>query len=333
MSGLSARLAEVALASDPTDRRSYVDGILERRSRLTQELADLGVAPLPSQGNFVLATNADPGWVVPAAAALGVGLREFPGRPNLARCVRITVPGDGSDFDRLLATLRAVVAPEALIFDLDGVIADVSGSYREAIIATAAHFGVVVDHADIGVAKVDGGANDDWDLTRRLCLAAGVEVSIDAVVEQFQRVYDGVDGADGLKTTERPLLDLATLRRLAGRMPLAVVTGRPRIEAMTFLDRFGLTEAFTTIVTREDAFLKPDPAPVRLAMQRLGVGHAWMVGDTIDDLDAARGAGAVPIGIIAPGDDPETTRRGLRGAAVILESIDQLEEVLDAQGL
>ena len=41
----------------------------------------------------------------------------------------------------------------------------------------------------------------------------------------------------------------------------------------------------------------------------------------------------VPIGVIAPGEDPGTARRGLRGAARILDSIDQLEEVLDAQGL
>ncbi|MGB8360361.1 MAG: HAD-IA family hydrolase, partial [Acidimicrobiia bacterium] len=100
----------------------------------------------------------------------------------------------------------------------------------------------------------------------------------------------------------------------------------------TFLDRFGLCGAFATVVTRDDAALKPDPAPVRLAMQRLGVRHAWMVGDTVDDIEAARGAGAVPVGVIAPGEDPETARRGLRGAARILDSIDQLEEVLDVKG-
>ena len=331
VSGLSAHLAEAALASEPADRSDYVDGILEGRRLLTEALEELGARPLPSQGNFVLATAVDPVWLVPAAASLGLGLREFPGRPNLAGCVRITVPRDPDELDRLLATLRSVLAPEGLIFDLDGVIADVSGSYREAIIATAARFGVVVDQADVGAAKVEGGANDDWELTRRLCLAAGVDVSLAAVVEEFQRLYDGADGREGLKLRERPLLDAATLRRLAGRMPLAVVTGRPRTEAMAFLNRFGLTEAFTTIVTRDDAALKPDPAPVRLALGGLGVTHAWMVGDTIDDLDAARGAGVVPIGVIAPGDDPETASRGLRGAAVILESIGQLEEVLDAQ--
>ncbi|MGB8361010.1 MAG: aminotransferase class I/II-fold pyridoxal phosphate-dependent enzyme, partial [Acidimicrobiia bacterium] len=177
VSGLSSHLAEAALAADRTARRAYIDGILEGRRRLTRALRDLGAEPLPSQGNFVLATDVDPGWLVPAAASLGVGLREFPDRPNLTRCVRITVPRDPDELDRLLTTLRAVLAPEGLIFDLDGVIADVSGSYREAIIATAAHFGVVVDQSDVGAAKVEGTANDDWELTRRLCLASGVEVS------------------------------------------------------------------------------------------------------------------------------------------------------------
>ena len=41
----------------------------------------------------------------------------------------------------------------------------------------------------------------------------------------------------------------------------------------------------------EDAPPKPDPQPVRLALARLGVERAWLVGDTPDDMRAARAAG------------------------------------------
>ncbi|MGD2042580.1 MAG: HAD-IA family hydrolase, partial [Acidimicrobiia bacterium] len=97
-------------------------------------------------------------------------------------------------------------------------------------------------------------------------------------------------------------------------------------DTVEFLERFDIAGYFSAVVTREDAPSKPDPAPVRLAMERLGVSHAWMVGDTVDDLRSARGAGAVPIGVTVPGDDPSV----LSQAARVLTDVNQLEEVLDA---
>ncbi len=68
----------------------------------------------------------------------------------------------------------------------------------------------------------------------------------------------------------------------------------------------------------EDATPKPDPAPVRLALERLGVATAWMLGDTPDDLAAARGAGrGADRGGRArrrPRTGPRDARPGRRGA-------------------
>ena len=47
-------------------------------------------------------------------------------------------PLDVATLERLGHALRSVLAPEALLIDLDGVLADVSRSYRTAIVATAA---------------------------------------------------------------------------------------------------------------------------------------------------------------------------------------------------
>jgi phosphoglycolate phosphatase-like HAD superfamily hydrolase len=60
----------------------------------------------------------------------------------------------------------------------------------------------------------------------------------------------------------------------------------------------------------------------------MGVSRAWLLGDTPDDMAAARAAGVIPIGVIAPGDDPEKARRRLRAAARILEKTIDLEEML-----
>lgn len=326
VSSLSAALAAKVLAQPSAETGARKEAIVANRGRLTDVLDELAVGPLPSQANFVLATDVDPGWLVPAAAALGVGLRRFEDRAELARSVRTTVPGDDADFVRLEKALRAALAPEALLFDMDGVLVDVAGSFRQAVVATAAGFGVEVTPADIAVAKARGNASDDWELTRGLCAAVGVAVSFDDVRDAFEQIYHGVEGTSGLKLRERLFVDVDLLRRWSETFPLGIVTARPRKDALELLERFDLVGYFAALVAREDAVSKPDPAPVRLALDRLGVRRAWMVGDTVDDLVAARGAGVVPLAVANDGDDPTP----LAGAARVMRSVNELEEVLDA---
>jgi histidinol-phosphate aminotransferase len=330
VSAVSAGIAVEAL-TDLVAMEDYVDRVRTERKELTDFLDSAGARPLPSQANFVLARFVNADWVTAVAASLGVGLRVFPDRPDLDGFVRISLPGDDSDFQRLVSSLERALDPEAIIFDLDGVIADVSGSYRAAIVETAASFGVEVTSEMIGTAKAAGNANDDWDLTRRLCFAAGADVPLQMVKDRFERLYQG-DGSDpGLKSEERPLLDRDTLADLARRLPLGIVTGRPSADAYEFLDRFDLGGFFSAVVTREEAPMKPDPGPIRLALARLGVDRAWLVGDTRDDLLAARAAGVVPIGVVAPGDDPARSQDALSDAALVLRTTAQIMEVLDGQ--
>ena len=326
VSSLSAALAANVLARPSQATEARKEAIVANRGRLTEVLEELAVGPLPSQANFVLATDVDPGWLVPAAAALGVGLRRFEDRSELARSVRITVPGDDADFARLEETLRVALAPQALLFDMDGVLVDVAGSFRQAVVATAALFGVEATPADIAAAKAKGNASDDWELTRGLCAAAGVEVSFDDVRDVFEEIYQGVESTPGLKLRERLFVDVDLLRKWSAACPLGIVTARPRKDAVELLERFDLAGYFSVLVAREDAVSKPDPAPVRLALDRLGVRRAWMVGDTVDDLAAARAAGVIPLAVANDGDDPTP----LAGAARVMRSVNELEEVLDA---
>lgn len=329
VSSVSALIATETLASGTSD--DFVARVRDEREDLRWLLAALGVDSLPSQANFVLARPRDPGWLVGAAAALGVGLRSFRGQPGLEPFVRIGLPGDPLHFDRLVRTLLTVLSPEAIIFDLDGVVA--ADAYTRTVLATAGTFGVRVGTEDVWEARGEGNANDDWELTRRLCARAGVDLPYETVREVFEEIYQGTPGAPGLKATETPTVPTGLLEKVASRFPIAIVTGRPRDDAMEFLDRFGLTDLFGAIVTREDAPMKPDPAPVRLALQRLGVTRAWMLGDTVDDLAAARAAGVLPIGVIAPNADPDRARSDLSAAAVVLDTTARIIEVLDAQNV
>lgn len=79
---------------------------------------------------------------------------------------------------------------------------------------------------------------------------------------------------------------LKDLKTKFGKM--GIVTGRPRKDANKFLTQFHLSEYFEVVVCMEDtAKPKPDPAPVSLALSKLGITKAILIGDTPDDLNAS----------------------------------------------
>lgn len=330
VSAPSLALAQKSLHAGDEDMQDFVARVRQERSFIASILAELGADPLPSEANFVLTRVRDPLWLRDALAGLGIAVRAFPGKAGLEQHVRVACPGDSAALLRLEAALRAALRPEALLLDMDGVLADVSGSYRAAIVQTAASFGVEVRAEDIAYAKALGDANNDWVLTRRLLSERGVETSLEEVTRRFEALYQGSPGRPGLRATERLLGGRALLERLSAKVALAVVTGRPRKDALNFLREQGIEDLFPVLVCMEDAPAKPDPEPVRLALSQLGVGAAWMVGDTPDDVRAARFAGVVPLGIAAPGHNHEATDALLTraGAARTLRTLDELESLL-----
>lgn len=331
VAGLSIAAVRTLLAADTVALDAHVACVREGRARLAGKLLELGVAPQPSQANFVFADfERRAELVYEGLAGLGVNVRRFTHRPEIAEGLRITVPETDADRRRLFAALEAVLAPEALLFDMDGVLADVEDSYRRCVLETAASFGAGITRADLEAAILEGDATSDWVLTRRILARRGIDVSLEEVTTRYQEFYLGTSERPGLKEQERALVSAGLLERLATRMPLAVVTGRPRDEAEWFLEREGFTGFFDAVICAEDAPLKPDPAPVRLALERLGVKTAWMIGDTPDDVRAAAGAGVVPLGILAPSSDAGRTPPALReaGAALILDDLSMIEELL-----
>ena len=330
VSGPSLVLAAARLERGKDVVDAYVARVRNERRELERLLSEAGAEPHPSQGNFVFARTPKAMWIRDALAGLGIAVRVWPGHPELDGTVRISCPGSEGAFERLYHALQAALAPSALLLDMDGVLADVSHSYRLAIIQTARQWNVEISSAEISEAKARGNANNDWILTHELLRARGVDVSFDVVKERFERLYQGTEDEPGLWRSEALLPDLGWLRKLASRFPLGLVTGRPRPDAERFLCAHGLDKLFQATVCMHDAAPKPDPAPVRLALERLGVRHAWMVGDTADDQRAARAAGVVPLAVVAPGDQRDAVSPGLQhaGAARVLgrlADLDQLE--------
>lgn len=305
---------------------AFVADIRSRREQLSALLSSLDLGPLPSQANFVCIRAS--AWLHDALAGFGIAVRHFAHAD--ADRIRITCPSTPVSWRRLAHALRTIRAPEALLFDLDGVLADVSSSYRRTIIATGEHFGVTIMPDDILALKARGNANDDWQLTADIAAARGVKVPLADVTVAFEQLYQGVAGRPGFREAETLLVPVEWLVSLAKRLPLGIVTGRPAADAERFLDRFGIRDLFNCCITRDDGPCKPDPFVVQEAMRRLGVSRAWMVGDTPDDIRAARAAGVLPIGVVAPQDPADVAGDVLlrAGASRVLRQLDHLEELL-----
>ena len=79
---------------------------------------------------------------------------------------------------------------KAVIFDMDGVLVDVSESYDKTIMKTAGFFlGKDVSRSDVNKIRSLGGFNNDWALTWELLRRAGREISRSRVIAVFQKFY------------------------------------------------------------------------------------------------------------------------------------------------
>lgn len=331
VSSLSMFIAKKYFLNKRSEMETYVSGVIKERVELEKILQENGVEVKKSQANFVLAKFKNAKWIWEALYSLGIAVRIFENNQLLENYLRITLPGDEKAFLRLKQAILAAISPQAILFDMDGVLAGVKESYRRAIILTAKNFGINVTFEDIAIMKEKGNANNDWILTKKLLAERGVEVELDKVIEVYQKFYLGSPSVPGLREQEFLLCPKEILEKLSSKYLLAIVTGRPRKEAEDFLQKFEIENLFSVLVCMEDAPLKPDPLPVEMALEKLAVKRAWMIGDTADDILAAKGAGVISLSLVASGEkDHSRNIKNLLsvGSARVLSNINELLEIL-----
>ncbi|OGD21530.1 MAG: hypothetical protein A2W03_12190 [Candidatus Aminicenantes bacterium RBG_16_63_16] len=219
-----------------------------------------------------------------------------------------------------------------VLFDLDGVLVDVSESYDLTIKKVVERFaGRAATDEEIQARRWSGGLNSDWDLAESIVREAGGRVERRELVAFFQETYRGRN-FDGLILRGTPLLRTAILRALRRKFRLGIVTGRPRDETAFTLERFGMAKSFSAVVTMDDLPRgrgKPDPLGLRLALKALDLSKAVYVGDTVDDIEAARRAGLPAVAVIkeSPAKEEGFGQIRSRGAAVVLADVNDILEV------
>jgi HAD superfamily phosphatase len=226
------------------------------------------------------------------------------------------------------------VSDQLLVFDMDGVLVDVTESYRETIQRTVEHFtGRRIHREEIQDWKNRGGWNDDWALSHQLISRAGVQVDYRGVVDYFNSIFHG-NGSDGLILRERWIAADGLFERLAENFQLAVFTGRLRWEAELTLHRCAPQVRFAPVVGADDV-TRPKPAPEGLLKicEQCQPKQRWYVGDTVDDARCARQAGVPFVGIAAPANPRYAELVAVlkaENAVAVLDDINQLERVVSA---
>ena len=190
--------------------------------------------------------------------------------------------------------------PTILIFDVDGVLVDVRGSYwRSGLQTVRALTGRKPTWEEFHEWKRKPGNNDDWKMVSRWATALGVPTSYEGARAAFEPFYWGRDGKPGNVTKEKLLVTPKQIEKWAKGRELNLFTGRTRWEFSYTFDRWPAAKLFRTIVTMDDAKKKPDPEGLRIILDGRDRATALYVGDNIDDALAAKAAG-VPFLAILP---------------------------------
>ncbi len=214
-------------------------------------------------------------------------------------------------------------AIDAVLFDLDGTLVETSNRWAEDLAERLAPLRRLSPRLD----------------TEKLARAIvmGIEMPANYLISSLERlgltgvisgIADRVRRSKGLAIRGQARLiegSEALLEALAPQVKLAVVTTRARAEGHAFVRTAGFERFFPVVITRQDVWrMKPHPAPVLAAAEKLGVEaqRCILVGDTVMDVRAAKRAGAVAVGVLSG----IANRQELEGAGadLILERADEL---------
>ena len=211
---------------------------------------------------------------------------------------------------------------KAVLFDFDGVIAETENHHVAAWQRTLAALGwQVPDEIAARAAEVD-----DREFLVDLFTLRGVP--IDRVDDWVRRKQDLT--VELLRYSPRVYPGVADLvRLLQGKVRLAVVSGTWRENIHTVLEAAGLSDAFETIVGKEDVTAqKPAPDGYQLALKRLRLSprSAVALEDSATGVTSARAAGLriIAVGHRRPYGDwvgDATYITGLQPAEGLLEHL------------
>ena len=179
----------------------------------------------------------------------------------------------------------------AVVFDLDGTLVDTLPDLHAAVGILLAERGLAVPSAAEVRRMIGDGARKL--VERSLDWSAGAvgETELEAAHERFLAIYNAAPCRDSRVFANAE----AALDQLAAQgLALGVCTNKPQRPTDAILGALGLQSRFRAVVGGDAvARRKPHPDHLHTVLARIGVtpARAVMVGDSRNDLMAARGCG------------------------------------------
>lgn len=202
--------------------------------------------------------------------------------------------------------------PQAVVFDLDGVLVDSEDVWARAEAATVEELGGAytpeLSHLLYGRGHRDGGRI----LAERLGgdADATAELLLDRALAGMRNGLEPLPGA------------LELVERLRGTVPIAVASNSTRVIVRTALAAVGLDGSFDAVVCGEDVE-RPKPAPDAYAAACRALGSEPARTVALDDspvgIASAKAAGLYAVGVVSGGRDAD-----LREADAVVSSLAEL---------
>ncbi len=325
--------AAIAALDDTEYFEVIKNKVQESKQYLTKGLSSIANAVYPSDANFLLVDfGAKAEFIYKRLLNSGIKVKAFLNNPLLNSCFRIALPAP-EQCKMIIDTIKE--KKDLIVFDIDGVLVDTRESYRRAIKSTYEFYAKKeISFGKIQETKNLGGLNNDWDLTEYLLKQDGIEMPKAQIIKTFQTFYLG-DNFNGYIANESLLIDPEILKDLAKKYDLAIFTGRPRPEALYVLQRWGL-DLFSVIVSMDDVPMdaqKPDPCGLHKILEVINPVKVYYLGDTADDMIAAKAANVKGIGVLPPQDKSEKLKQSLieKGATIVLSNTEDIIDVVNIE--
>ncbi len=241
---------------------------------------------------------------------------------------------DGEQLELTLAVPSQFPRPQGIIFDLDGTLMDSVDLYYSMLCEGCLKFGVIPPSKET-VMEIMGKGLGFWEtweaITGDIKFEGSREELQGRIVEVFEEIWD--------RRYEKEVTLFAGVKDLLqnllkNQVTMGVVTSSFYIKKMDLFKKVGLDpdHLFKAIVTRKDTVKnKPDPEPIYRCLEKMGVmaDECLCVGDSTCDVAAGREAGLFTIGVLTGTGTLESLSK--EGADVIIDSVEEMEELLDLE--
>jgi len=212
---------------------------------------------------------------------------------------------------------------KAVLFDLDGTLIDslpdIAAAVNRLLVAEGRE---ALPEPEVRL-MIGNGA--DRLVERAFAARGGLPAPLPQLLARFLAEYEP-RAAEATRPFPGAAEVLETLERSG--LKLAVCTNKPSGATTEVLAALGLARFFTAVVGGDETpALKPDPRHVQAVLDRLGVtaAEAVLVGDSINDIEAAHGAG-LPVVAVSFGYTRVPPRE--LGAEAVIDHFSELPAAL-----